>query len=148
MLYLFLNAALIYFVIKFRNEILILPAILILGLVSSVYIHHQDYLLALVALIILLPFASQMNSKLIDFFQIGLQPNSFLLHLTTYSLRVFQFRKEKPVSYSWFPLCFSLITAYFWYIGKLDTSFLIYDFIYMATVFLILYKNRNLIKHA
>jgi hypothetical protein len=146
--YLIINIVLMYFVIKFRKEVLILPTILILGLVSSIYVHHQDYLLALVALIIWLTYVSRKNSKIFDFFQIGLQPNSLLLHLTTFLLRVLQFNGKKPKNYSWYPLLISSTAAFFWYQGNIDASFLIYDSIYMVISLLIMYRIRKSIIHS
>jgi len=143
--YFLINVTLLFFIINFRNEVVIFPSVLILGLVSSIYIHHQDYLLALIALIIYLSMASQKNSKLIDYFQIGLQPNSLLLHLSTYLLRVLQYHKEKPKFYSWFPILFSIATALLWFQDNINLSFLIYDSVYMFTVFLVFYKIRKLV---
>ena len=138
--FLLVNAILLYIVIKSRKEILVLPGILILSLISSIYVHHQDYLLALVSLIIWLSHISQKNSKLIDFFQIGLQPNSLVLHLTTFLLRVLQFNRDRPRNYSWYPLLFSGAAAFFWLKGSIDISFLIYDSVYMLISFLIIYR--------
>lgn len=141
--FLFINVILVYILIKSREEILVMPGILILSLVSSIYVHHQDYLLALVALIIWLSHVSQKNSKIIDFFQIGLQPSSMLLHLVTFLLRVLQFNGDRPRNYSWYPLIFSGAAAFFWHKGNLDESFLIYDSIYMLISFLIIYRIRK-----
>ena len=143
--YFFINFSFIFFIIKFKNRFVIFPSVLILGLVSSIYVHHQDYLLALIALIICLSVTSQKNSKLIDYFQIGLQPNSLLLHLATYLLRILQHHKEKPKLYSWIPILFSMVIAFFWYKGNINLSFLIYDSIYMFVLFLVFYKIRKLI---
>ena len=144
--FLFINTTLFVFLIKDRNEMSIFSNILLFGLISSIYVHHQDYLLALIALIILLSSKAQTNSKIIDFFHVGLQPNSLFLHIVTFSLRVLQFHKIRPRSYAWYPIIFSGATAFYWYQGNIYTSFLIYDLVYMATVFLILvkiYKMRS-----
>ena len=138
--FLFVNVILLYIVIRSREEMLVLPSILILSVVSSIYIHHQDYILALVALTIWLSYASQRNSRIFDFFQIGLQPNSLLLHLTTFLLRVIQFNGKKPKNYTWYPLLISGTAAFFWYQGDINISFLIYDSIYMVISLLIMYR--------
>jgi hypothetical protein len=138
--YISINILLFILILKFKVMKIVLPAILSFSLVSSIYVHHQDYLLALVALIILLAMMAQTNSKIIDIFQVGLQPNSLVLHIATFSLRILQFYKTKPSSYSWYPLILSFVSAVYWYQGNLHASFLIYDLVYMSTVFLILIK--------
>lgn len=139
-IYLVVNILLLFLILRYKTSVLILPTLLLTSLVSSIYVHHQDYLLSLVALIILLAILAQTNSKMIDIFQVGLQPNSLILHIATFSLRVLQFYKTKPWSFSWYPLILSFVSAVYWYKGNLHASFLIYDLVYMSTVFLVLIK--------
>ena len=101
----------------------------VITLVSSPYLHHQDYLLLIPVLAFLVSSTKRTHFGLIgNFIFVGLQPNSVIAHLIALSAFVNSRIEVKFIGWLSLPsLATSVLAALFWRLGRSEHAYLIYD---------------------
>ncbi|MFM1758246.1 MAG: hypothetical protein RL193_823 [Actinomycetota bacterium] len=148
--YITINALIVCIMLTKSNDFLRISLSLCLSITLSPYIHHQDYLVTIMASLLVCKFYS--NSEVRKFeslLGVGLQPNSLVF---TFIYEIWRFAKRDKVNYSKiismiaiFLTCFNAIC---WHVNKLNLAFFVYDGTYIFWVliltFITLSKSRKI----